>query len=120
MVLVVDDEPAIRQMLEDILGAEGHRVVTVPDGGEALARLRGGLTPCLILLDLMMPRLNGWQLAHQLQADPLLKLIPFVLIAANPHFAADAEKLGARKWLGKPINLEDLLATVEEYCGPVA
>ncbi|MDQ6682439.1 MAG: response regulator [Chloroflexota bacterium] len=120
MVLVVDDEPAIRQMLEDILGGEGHQVVTVPDGRAALQRLHDGLLPCLILLDLMMPRLNGWQLAAHLRADPRLRPIPFVLIAANPRFAAETEALGARKWLGKPINLEDLLQTVEEFCGRAA
>lgn len=116
IVLIVDDEPAIRQMLAEVLGGEGHRVVTAIDGLDAMDRLRDGLRPCLILLDLMMPRMNGWQFAERLRQDPELSGIPFIVIAANPRYQPDAARLGARGWLGKPLELDDLLTTVAESC----
>ena len=116
-VLVVDDEPAVREMLEDVLSSEGHEVMTAPDGAAALDTLRGGTSrPCMILLDLMMPRMNGWDFAEELRRDEQLRDIPFVIIAANPRFASDAPRLGARSWLGKPLQLDDLLNTVDELC----
>jgi two-component system, chemotaxis family, chemotaxis protein CheY len=120
-VLVVDDEPAIREMLQDVLSSEGHEVVTAPGGAAALELLRDGPPrPCMILLDLMMPRMNGWDFAHALRDDEQLGDIPFVIIAANPRFAADAPELGASRWLGKPLQLDDLLATVDELCAGAA
>ena len=119
-VLIVDDEPAIREMLEDILSGEGHAVITAADGAAALEALRAAASPpCMILLDLMMPRMNGWDFAEALRSDDELQDIPFVIIAANPRFAADAPRLGARRWLGKPLHLDDLLQTVDELCAGV-
>lgn len=116
-VLVVDDEPAVREMLEDVLTSEGHTVITATDGLDALERLRGAAPrPCMILLDLMMPRMDGWAFADQLHADEQFRDIPFAVIAANPRFQADAPRLGARRWLGKPLQLDDLLDTVEQLC----
>ena len=116
-VLVVDDEPAIREMLQDVLSSEGHEVITARDGRAALDTLRdGGRRPCMILLDLMMPHMNGWDFAEALRADEQLHSIPFVVIAANPRFAADALQLGASRWLGKPLQLDDLIETVDELC----
>ena len=71
----------------------------------------------MILLDLMMPHMNGWDFAEALRADEQLHSIPFVVIAANPRFAADALQLGASRWLGKPLQLDDLIETVDELCG---
>jgi CheY-like chemotaxis protein len=115
-VLVIDDEPAIRRMLEDVLVAEGHDVVCATDGQEGLTLLRSGLRPCVILLDLMMPRLNGWQVAAALKEDGALRHIPFAVIAANPRFASVASSIGACRWLGKPIDLDDLLGLIESHC----
>jgi two-component system chemotaxis response regulator CheY len=116
-VLVVDDEPSVRELLEDILTSEGHTVLTATDGADALERLRGAAPrPCMILLDLMMPRMNGWEFAARLHEDEGLRDIPFAVIAANPRFEPDAPRIGARKWLGKPLQLDDLLDTVEQLC----
>lgn len=114
-ILVVDDEPAVRLLLSDFLEDEGYRVVTVADGQEALERFRRGERPCFMLLDLMMPRLNGWELAHRLRADPKLQPVPFAVIASNPA-ARDGDGLGATRWLGKPIDLDLLLETLDEHC----
>ncbi len=115
-VLVVDDEPAIRQLLDDLLSAEGHAVVSATDGRNALDQLRAGVRPCVILLDLMMPLLDGWQTAEQLRGDPELSTIPFAVIAANPRYEADAYRMGAAAWLGKPLEIDALLNTVEHLC----
>jgi CheY-like chemotaxis protein len=116
VVLVVDDEPAVRQMFEDILSGEGSEVVSAVDGRAALDLLNDGTQPCVILLDLMMPRMNGWQFAEELHADPALRELPLAVVAANPRFKPDAERLGARRWLGKPIDIDELLATVDDLC----
>ena len=115
-VLVVDDEPAIRQLLDDLLSAEGHAVLSATDGRNALDKLRAGARPCVILLDLMMPLLDGWQTAQQLRSDPELRSIPFAVIAANPRYEADAYRMGAAAWLGKPVEIDALLETVEHLC----
>ena len=115
-VLVVDDEPAIRQLLDDLLSAEGHAVLSATDGRNALDKLRAGVRPCVILLDLMMPLLDGWQTAQQLRNDPDLRTIPFAVIAANPRYEADAYRMGAAAWLGKPVEIDALLETVEHLC----
>jgi chemosensory pili system protein ChpA (sensor histidine kinase/response regulator) len=70
----------------------------------------------VILLDLMMPRMNGWQFAEELHADPALRELPLAVVAANPRFKPDAERLGARRWLGKPVDIDELLATVDDLC----
>ena len=116
IVLVVDDEPAVRQMFEDILSGEGSEVVSAVDGRAALDLLNDGTQPCVILLDLMMPRMNGWQFAEELHADPALRELPLAVVAANPRFKPDAERLGARRWLGKPVDIDELLATVDDLC----
>lgn len=115
-VLVVDDEPAVRQMFEDILTGEGSEVVSAVDGRAALELLSDGAQPCVILLDLMMPRMNGWQFAAELREDSSLRKLPLAVVAANPRFKADAERLGASRWLGKPVDIDDLLDTVDDLC----
>src|SRR4051812_42751331 len=74
-VLVVDDDPTIRDALHMILEAEGYHVETAANGAEALSCLREGQPPCLIVLDLMMPVLNGWQFRNLQRQDPALSEI---------------------------------------------
>jgi CheY-like chemotaxis protein len=119
-VLIVDDEPSVRSMLADVLRGEGYRVLSAAHGRDALVTLRRGARPCLILLDMLMPEMDGWQFAAELRADPNLASIPFAAIGANPRYAADAPRIGARRWLGKPIDLQALFTTVEELCGAEA
>jgi two-component system response regulator MprA len=115
-VLVVDDEPAIRHLLAEVLEDEGHTVITAEDGRDALDQLRDGVTPCAILLDLVMPRMTGWDLVGALRQDPRLADIPLVIMGANPRYASEAQALGARKWLAKPMELEDVVTTIDELC----
>jgi CheY-like chemotaxis protein len=116
MILVVDDDADIRESLEVLLQLHGYRVALAGDGVEALAWLRGGAHPCLILLDLMMPRMNGVQLRHELAADPQLAGIPIVVITgAGAYAQAKAVELDAQI-LRKPFDLRTLLATVQRFC----
>ena len=116
-VLVVDDDRDIRDVLTDALEAEGYRVVTAADGCEALDFLHAANErPCVILLDLMMPRMDGMQLRTELLGDPSLAAIPVVVLSADPTVATTAKSLNFSGYLKKPVPLEALLAAVHAYC----
>jgi CheY-like chemotaxis protein len=117
-VLVVDDEPDLCETVQIVLQLEGYDVITSTDGEKALARLRGGLHPCLILLDIMMPRMNGVQFRQEQMRDPALREIPvFVLTGGGDAVLSKVAALGL-KALRKPIKLELLLRVVERFCRP--
>src|SRR4051812_18932093 len=80
-VLIVDDDVAVVESLRDFLEDEGFEVVTAAEGRAALQHLRRGLRPCVILLDLMMPRMNGWEFRHEQLQDANLKDIPIVVVS---------------------------------------
>lgn len=115
-LLVVDDEPAIRVLLSDLLAETGHHVYTVPDGGEALDTLRSGPPPCAVILDLMLPRVNGWQVLGELQADPRLAQIPVIVLSAHSDAAAVARQYGVDAALSKPFDPAELLDAVQAHC----
>ena len=111
--MVVDDDEEIRNTIGDILEDEGHEAIKVANGREALAFLRGHAPPCLVLLDLMMPIMDGWEVLRELERDPELAKIPVVVISAG------GTQLGNRKadrLLRKPLKIEHLLDAVETYC----
>jgi CheY-like chemotaxis protein len=112
VVLVVDDDEGIRETLKLALELENHPVVLASDGVEALAWLRGHRSPSLILMDLMMPRMDGWQLLEQLRADDRLKDVPVVTITA---FGRDLGSAGEIPVLRKPIELDNLLQVVATH-----
>lgn len=115
-VLVVDDDTAIRSLITDLLREEGYTVDGVITGRWALNYLRNvEPRPCVILLDLMMPDLNGWELLRTVQGDPALGDIPIVVISAMGTFET-AKVLGARECLHKPLDLDAVVALVERYC----
>jgi CheY-like chemotaxis protein len=117
-ILVVDDEPAIREMLEEVLVDEGHGVTLARDGADALAKLHDGEEqPCAIVLDLVMPRMSGWELAAALRSDPDLAKIPFMMMGANPLNESHAREVGAQDWFGKPLELDRLLQALDDVCG---
>jgi CheY-like chemotaxis protein len=106
-VLVVDDEVDIRQTVADVLADEGYQVFAAGDGAEALAKLRA-FHPNLVLLDLMMPRMNGWEFRDAQMHDPDVSSIPVVVLSALgpvPTIEADA-------FIQKPFELDELLAVV--------
>lgn len=107
-VLVVDDDPDILDALSEILEAEGYDVQRARNGREALQRLEQGL-PALVLLDLMMPVMDGWEFARSL--DPGARP-PIIVLSADRNVSAKAKEIGALGWLAKPFELSDLLAAV--------
>ena len=114
-VLVVDDDADIRDTLQSILELYGQPVVTARDGADALVQLRGGVRPCLILLDLMMPRMNGAQFREEQLRDPAFRSLPVVVLSGDAKAEARAAALGV-EGLRKPVDLEVLLAVVGRYC----
>lgn len=113
-VLVIDDDADIREAFKLLLEASGHQLATAADGAEALALLRDGIHPRLILLDLMMPGMNGFEFRAEQLRDPVLAAIPVVIISGDGRIAEKARPLGL-PWLLKPIDLDELLETMSRY-----
>lgn len=113
-VLVVDDDRAIRETLCELLEDEGHRAIGVANGKEALDILRRDSHPCVILLDVMMPVMDGPAFRAEQLKDPNLGTIPVAVITAGSKDAADA--LNAEALLLKPLRVEDVLEVVEHFC----
>src|SRR3954471_6637072 len=118
VVLVVDDDFDIREALSDVLASEGYSVVTAADGGESLERLRAGVRPAVMLLDLMMPRVSGVEVIDALRKDESLRQIPVVVCSANRGYGPD--DLGVHDVLRKPISVEELLEAVARAIRPRA
>jgi CheY-like chemotaxis protein len=117
-VLVVDDDASIRELLVELLEDEGYSVVSAANGEEALRYLQQqGEYPCVILLDLMMPQMNGWEFRAAQRQNPALAAIPVVTISAHVAIAPHAAELDAAAHLAKPIDIPQLIATLEHYCG---
>jgi CheY-like chemotaxis protein len=113
-ILVVDDEPPLRDLLAECLAEEGHTVLTTADGLAALDLLAKH-TMDLVLTDVMMPRLDGFGLVRQLRAAPRLRSIPVILMSAVANQAApDLDEVSV---LTKPFDLDTLLRTVEAGLG---
>src|SRR6185436_15218268 len=100
-----------------LLGDRGLTVTTVASGREALAVLAGGARPDLILLDLMMPEMNGWQFLERASADPRLASIPVVIMTARK--ATDSLPMPSREVIRKPFDYTALLSTITRCTGPV-
>jgi CheY-like chemotaxis protein len=115
--MIVEDDLAIREALTEILEDEGYQVTGAANGQEAIQALRGNTPPCLILLDLMMPVMNGWQFRAEQKQDPALAPVPVVIISADSDLRTKATTLEAVDFLQKPIQLTRLLDTVEQFCG---
>jgi CheY-like chemotaxis protein len=119
VVLVIEDDADIRFGLAVILEDEGYRVATAPNGREALKYMREApAPPCLILLDLMMPDMDGWQFRAEQRRDPLLASVPVVIISAAADLRARAAGLGVEAVMQKPIQIGHLLDLVRHYCPP--
>jgi CheY-like chemotaxis protein len=118
-VLIVEDDRDTREMLERFLELEGFEVSTAHNGEAALRSLRAGACPCVILLDLMMPVMNGWQFREAQSRDPDFAGIPVVVVtAAGPQSAIPA--IQADGWLSKPVDFDKLLSTIGSFCPPAA
>jgi CheY-like chemotaxis protein len=114
-IMVVEDDLDTRDMLERFLQLEGFDVRTAANGQIALDALRADSELCVILLDLMMPVMNGWQFREAQARDPRLSGIPVVVVtAAGSRDAMPA--IEADGWLSKPVDFDRLLATIGPHC----
>jgi CheY-like chemotaxis protein len=116
-VFVIEDNADILQAIVQVLEDEGHHVVTATNGREALAMLRkgDGPLPGIILLDLMMPVMDGWAFRAEQVADPTLADIPVIILTADGNAAEKAAQLGCAGGLRKPVDLMTLLDAVAPY-----
>jgi two-component system chemotaxis response regulator CheY len=120
-VCVVDDDDDIREVLSDVLTSEGYEVVAAGDGETALGLLHAREPACqLILLDLMMPHMNGWEFRRQQLQDPSIASIPVVLLTGAGTAAKSIDGLEVAGTIEKPVELETLLSEVAHYCGVAA
>jgi CheY-like chemotaxis protein len=113
-ILLVEDNEISCGAISQVLKWEGYRVLTAPHGAHALKLLRRGERPCLILLDLMMPVMNGWELHAHLRADPELSEIPVVVMTGIGDADREARALNAWAVLPKPFELDSLVALLSQ------
>ena len=109
-VLVVDDEPSVRSLFEEALAESGHTVALAEDGAEALDQLREGSLPCVVLTDVRMPRMDGFELSRAVADDPQLASIPIVVLTGDRilSFTSPARD--------KPFSVTELDALVQRSC----
>ena len=109
-VLVVDDEERVRSLYADALREAGHAVTVAVDGADALDRLQAGTVPCVVLTDVRMPRMDGWELSRAVARDPELASIPIVLVTGDKilSFSSPAGD--------KPVSTVELDAIVQRSC----
>lgn len=110
-VLVVDDDPDLRELMKLLLEGAGYGVETASDGKEALERV-SLRRPSVVLLDMKMPGMNGWQFAEELRRV-YDRRVPIVVVTAAENARKTAGEIGAEGFLGKPFELDDVLSLVE-------
>jgi CheY-like chemotaxis protein len=112
-VLIVDDEEDLRESVRDALEDEGYRTQVACDGVEALQRLADADDVCAVILDVIMPRMDGIAVYHEMQRDSRLAKIPVVFATSDPSRVPE----GAMTFR-KPFDLVQLISTVEKFCRP--
>jgi DNA-binding response OmpR family regulator len=120
-VLIVEDDPDTREMLTALLATEGFHAVSAEDGLEGLhllrtVRHRAPDVPCLVLLDLKMPRLGGNEFRRAQLGDPIVATVPIAVMSGAVDAEERAATLGAVATLTKPIDFDVLIAVVRRYC----
>lgn len=110
-ILIVEDNVDLRMLYEQAMSSEGYETISAGNGREALDLLRSGTRPCVILLDLMMPVMDGWQFLKEREADPALSSIPVVVCSASKENVPDSVR-----FLRKPVDLDVLLQVAHDHC----
>jgi CheY-like chemotaxis protein len=113
--MLVDDDDDLREVLAGIMATAGYTVAAFGDARNALAELRRGLDPFLILLDLMMPGMSGWEFRRAQQSDRALAHIPVVVVTAAHTLDDDGHSLTGVEALRKPFSLDAVLDVVRRY-----
>jgi len=115
VILLVEDDCDVREALAELLESEGFEIHIAVDGWEALEYLRAGRRPGLILLDLMMPRMDGVEFRAAQRRDPAIAGVPVVLLSADAHMREKAAALDAAGALGKPVDIDELLGIIGRF-----
>jgi two-component system chemotaxis response regulator CheY len=115
-ILVVEHDPDLREVLRDALTREGYKVAPIADTITALNLLRTGLRPSLILLDIMLPDMSGWDFCNARRANPVFAAIPLVIVSAQAGAAVWHSYAGMDAVLATPFNLKDLIGVVRRMC----
>jgi CheY-like chemotaxis protein len=115
-VFIVEDDVDTREMLGRFLELEGYHVESAANGKLALERLDAGMPACVILLDLMMPVMDGWQFRREQARHAALADIPVIIVSAAGRDRI--QQIDADAYLLKPVDLDELLAQVTQYCSP--
>jgi CheY-like chemotaxis protein len=113
-ILIVEDDATMRQTLEELLQDHGYGVITAAGGFEALYQLENQPTPRLILLDLMMGLMSGWEFRQRQRQNPRLADIPTIVVSGVPDLETQAERLGAAGFVAKPVDVARLLAAIDQ------
>jgi CheY-like chemotaxis protein len=117
-VLVVDDDRAVLNGLSELLESEGYKVATASDGRDALVQLAAGLRPRVIVLDLLMHGMDGWDFRHEQLKDDALKDIPVVVITAAGFSETSVKaQFGDIDFVPKPPSVQALLDAIRRRCG---
>lgn len=118
-ILLVEDDEGLGAILAAVLQDQGYRVDRASNGKEALDRLCTGQLPRLILLNLVMPVMNGWEFREQLKQIPDLAELPVVVLSGVRNLERKAASLAATDSFTKPYNLKEVIETVHQYCQPI-
>lgn len=114
LVAIIEDDSEFRDMLRELLEEEKYRVVAVSNGAEALETLRGEALPNVILLDVSMPVMDGFDFLRFRNDDPQLAAVPVVLVTnAKPH---ERPTIGVNDVVRKPIDIDEILFAIKRYC----
>jgi CheY-like chemotaxis protein len=111
-VLIVEDEEDLREMMREALESRGYSVVTAEEGQDALQKIDAIENLCLVLLDLLMPGMNGWDFFEKMRERPELAAVPVIIHSS----ASNRAPTGVTRVLQKPIPFERLISVVSEYC----
>jgi CheY-like chemotaxis protein len=113
-VFIIEDDVDTREMLAKFLELEGYRVELASNGRQALDRFSDGADACVILLDLMMPVMDGWEFRRQQAQDQRLKAIPTIVVSAAGRDRM--AQIPADAYLSKPVDMDELLSRVSQFC----
>jgi CheY-like chemotaxis protein len=119
-VLIVEDDPDLREMMAQLLTLEGFRAATAVNGRDALEYLHKGQRPDVILLDLMMPVMDGWEFRRRQADDPALATVPVIVLSALDRTQTRAADFHGVDFLKKPLDFDRLLQLVRTHCRPQA
>jgi len=111
VVFVIDDDEVVRLSTQDLLEDEGYLVLSARNGSEGLARMHGIVGPAVAIVDLVMPRIDGWHLIDTMRADANLRRIPIIVVSARREPVAGADRI-----VTKPLKTAELLRAVRELC----